>query len=99
MKRDIGKAVWQAWGGSIRWGIIKSILRKDRWKYYNIDWINDEDYKGAQEYRKQLMGERGKGYQIYQPVRCDHVKIADLESINTSIKKLQELEGHHAGEG
>jgi len=36
------------------------------------------------------MGERGKDYQIYQPVRSDHVKIADLESIDASVKKLQE---------
>ena len=90
MNRDIGKAVWQAWGGILRWGIIKGILRKDRWKYYNIDWIDDEAYEGSQQYRKELMGERGKDYQIYQPVRCDHVKIADLESIDASVKKLQE---------
>ena len=90
MSTNIGKAVWQAWGGSLRWGIIKSVLRKDRWKYYNIDWIDDEAYEGSQQNRKELMGESGKDYQIYQPVRCDHVKIADLESINTSVKKLQE---------
>jgi len=90
MNRDIGKAVWQAWGGSLRWGIIKSILRKDRRKYYNIDWIDDEAYQGAQEDRTRLLGDSGKGYEIYQPVRCDHVKIADLESIDMSVKKLQE---------
>jgi hypothetical protein len=89
MKRDIGKAVWQSWGGTLRWGIIKSSLRKDKWKYYNIDWINDDVFKGSQEYRKELMGESGKDYQIYQPVRCDHVKVADLESISASVKKLQ----------
>ena len=90
MNRDIGKAVWQAWGGTLRWGIIKSILRKDKWKYYNIDWIDDEAFKRAGEDRTRLLGEKGKGYQIYQPVRCDHVKIADLESIDISVKKLQE---------
>ena len=90
MNRDVGKAVWQAWGGILRWGIIESVLRKDGWKYYNIGWIDDEAYEGSQQYRKELMGERGKDYQIYQPVRCDHVKIADLESIDASVKKLQE---------
>jgi len=90
MKRDIGKAVWQSWGGTLRWGIIKSSLRKDKWKYYNIDWIDDEAYKGAQEDRTRLLGESGKGYEIYQPVRCDHVKFADLSAIQTTVKKLQE---------
>ena len=90
MNRDIGKAVWQAWGGSLRWGIIKSILRKDRGKYYNIDWIDDEAFQRAGEDRTRLLGDSGKGYEIYQPVRCDHVKIADLESIDMSVKKLQE---------
>ena len=47
MSRDIGKAVWQAWGGSLRWGIIESVSRKDRWKYYNINWIDDEAFKRA----------------------------------------------------
>ena len=88
-KIHIGKPVWQAWGGILRWGIIESVLRKDGWKYYNIDWIDDEVYEGSQQYRKELMGESGKDYQIYQPVRCDHVKIADLESIAASVKKLQ----------
>ena len=96
MNRDVGKAVWQSWGGTLRWGIIESVLRKDGWKYYNIDWIDDEAYRAAQEDRTRLLGESGKGYQIYQPVRCDHVKMADLGSINTSVKKLLELEGHNA---
>ena len=98
MKRDIGRAVWQAWGGTLRWGIIKSVLRKDRWKYYNIGWIDDEAYEGSQQYRKELMGESGKGYQIYQPVRCDQVKFADLSAINTSVRKLLKLERYNAKE-
>ena len=90
MNREIGKPVWQVYGGTLRWGIIESTLRKNKWKYYNIAWVDDDIYKGSQEYRKQSLGESGKDYQIYQPVRSDHVKIADLESISASVKKLQE---------
>ena len=85
----VGKAVWQKWGGILRWGIIKESVREGKWKYYNIDWVDDEAYIGAQEDRTRLLGESGKGYQIYQPVRCDHVCLADLETISTSVKKLQ----------
>ena len=88
-KIHIGKPVWQAWGGTLRWGIIRESIKKGKWKYYNIEWVDDEIYKGAQEDRTRLLGESGRGYEIYQPVRCDHVQLADLETISASIKKLQ----------
>ena len=89
MSRHIGKAVWQSWGGTLRWGVIRKSFVENRWRYYNIDWIDDDVYRGAQEDRTRLLGESGKGYEIYQPVRCDQVKFADLNAISTSIKKLQ----------
>jgi hypothetical protein len=81
--------VWQAWGGILRWGIIKESIKKGKWKYYNIEWVDDEIYRGAQEYRTKILGKSGEGHEIYPPVRCDHVQLADLETISTAVKKLQ----------
>lgn len=99
MSRHIGKAVWQSWGGTLRWGVIRKSFVENRWRYYNIDWIDDEAYKGAQKDRTRLLGSSAAGYEIYQPVRCDHVNLADLDKINNTVKKLFELEGHNAKEG
>ena len=90
MKHDhVGRPVWQAWGGTLRWGIIRESITKGKWRYYNVEWVDDELYKGAQEDRTRILGESGKGYDIYPPVRCDHVNLVDLNKVNMSIKKLQ----------
>ncbi len=61
-KIHIGKPVWQAWGGILRWGIIKESIKKGKWKYYNIEWVDDEIYRGAQEYRTKILGKSGEGH-------------------------------------
>lgn len=44
-----GDLVWSGYGGLLRVGSVKSQrLDETGWKYYTIDWYDDEEYQSAQ---------------------------------------------------
>ena len=81
------KSVYQAWSGTIRFGNVAEERTERGWKYYRVDWVDDEPYERATRDMLELRGEEyDPNYEWY---RRDHVRFFEPDVLVETINKLK----------
>tara|TARA_Y100000310_G_scaffold129663_1_gene128816 strand:- start:318 stop:542 length:225 start_codon:yes stop_codon:yes gene_type:complete len=73
------KSVYQAWSGTIRFGNVAEERTERGWKYYRVDWVDDEPYE-----RAALNFDPS-----YEWHRRDHVRFFNPEELIKTINRLE----------
>ena len=80
------QSVYQAWSGTLRFGNVAEERTERGWKYYRVDWVDDELYEHATHY---MLGLRNDEYDPkYEWHRSDHVRLFDPDEFIEAINKL-----------
>ena len=87
----IGDVVFQSYSGLHRYGKVievKDNLKGDRWSWFKIDWVDDEKYISAQQWKAEMRGEE-KNFYIPQYYRADDIQKIDINQTLKTLIKLQ----------
>ena len=81
-----GDVVYNEYHGIRRYGIVdKKEIADDGWAYCNVEWLNDEQYVNAMEYRKELTT---RDYSL-KTYRVDLLKRIDLQKELQTLKAIE----------
>ena len=83
----IGKAVYNIYGNTIRYGLVESEEMREGWKYCKVNWVDDKEYEDSIEHLQKMRND-GKDYTRYM-YRVDKLK---LINVDRQIKKLRMLQ-------
>ena len=84
---SISKPVYQVWGTTLRFGNVAEEKTEKGWKYYKVDWVDDEAHEQATQWMLSL---RGDTYDSsYEWHRTDHVRFFEPEEMISRINKLE----------
>ena len=82
----IGEYVTNNYHGIIRYGkIIGAVNKKDGWRYFDIDWKDDDVYIKAISNRKDIT-DKDHSLRLY---RADQIQKFDLDKTVQTLIKLQ----------
>jgi hypothetical protein len=88
----IGDAVFQNYSGLHRYGKVievKEDLKGDGWSWFKINWVNDEGYINAQQWKAEMRGEE-KNHYIPQFYRADDIQSINIEQTIDTLLQLKD---------
>ena len=88
----IGDVVFQSYSGLHRYGKVvevKENLKEDGWSWFKINWVNDERYINAQQWKAEMRGEE-KNHYIPQFYRADDIQSINLEQTIDTLLQLKD---------
>jgi len=84
---SISKPVYQVWGTTLRFGNVAEERTERGWKFYKVDWVDDEAHEQATQWMLSLRGD------TYDPShewhRTDHIRFFEPEEVISRINKLE----------
>ena len=83
--------VFQSYSGLHRYGKVikvKENFKGDGWSWFKVDWIDDERYINAQQWKAEMRGEE-KNHYIPEYYRADDISYVDINQTLKSLIKLQ----------
>ena len=84
---SISKPVYQVWGTTLRFGNVAEEKTEKGWKFYKVDWVDDETHEQAVQWMLSL---RGDDYNPdHEWYRTDHVRFFEPEEMISRINKLE----------
>ena len=88
----IGDVVFQNYSGLHRYGKVikvKENFKGDGWSWFKVDWIDDERYINAQQWKAEMRGEE-KNHYIPQIYRADDIQSINLEQTIDTLLQLKD---------
>ena len=88
----IGDVVFQSYSGLHRYGKVvevKENLKGDGWSWFKINWVNDEKYINAQQWKAEMRGEE-KNHYVPQFYRADDIQSINLEQTIDTLLQLKD---------
>ena len=84
---SISKPVYQSWGGTLRFGNVAEEKTERGWKFYKVDWVDDELHERA--ITSMLSLRRGTYDASHEWHRTDHVRFFEPDEMISTINKLE----------
>jgi len=85
---NVGDIVYNQYHGIDRFGVIaKTRLDEHGWKHCVVDWVDDDEYEYAMQWRKSLIG---VDYSL-EEYRCSQLKLIDSDEWTRIIKKAKKV--------
>jgi len=84
---SISKPVYQSWGGTLRFGNVAEEKTEKGWKFYKVDWVDDELHERA--IASMLSLRRGTYDANHEWHRTDHVNFFEPDEMISTINKLE----------
>ncbi len=88
----IGDVVFQNYSGLHRYGKVikvKENFKGDGWSWFEINWVNDEKYINAQQWKAEMRGEE-KNHYIPQFYRADDIQSINIEQTIDTLLQLKD---------
>lgn len=80
--------VYQLYGNEFRLGsILKEKADESGWKFFKIQWVNDERYEKANDWKEHLRN-LSKGSLHKEWYRCDEVSLFDALELQGKLDSL-----------
>ena len=84
---DINKPVYQFWSRTLRFGRIAEEKKEGLWKYYKVNWVDDEAHEQA--ISSMLKLRRDEYDPSHEWHRTDKVNFFEPEELVSRINKLE----------
>ena len=88
----VGDTVFQNYSGLHRYGKVTEVnknMKGDGWSWFKINWVNDERYINAQQWKAEMRGEE-KNHYIPHFYRADDIQSINLEQTIDTLLQLKD---------
>ena len=83
---NVGDIVYNQYHGIDRFGVVaQTRLDEHGWKYCIVDWVDDDKYKYAMQWRASLVGVDHS----LEEYRCSQLKLVDSDEWTRILKKAK----------